>query len=277
MKSSAKISAEEIGRDRMEYTEITGNTRSVLYLGDCLEVYPKLVEQGILVDAVITDPPYGTTRAKHDIVIPLPDMWEMIHTINKENGAICLFCDGLYMADLMVSNRKNWKYNLVWDKELTSGFLNANKMPLRCHEEIAVFYKKQPTYNPQKVLGKPNHSKGKPKENENNNYNKYNFVDNSKELGDLKHPKSILKFQKPHPSVAVHPTQKSIELMEWLILSYTNEGDTVLDFSMGSGTTGIAALKLGRNFIGIEKKEEYYKVAVDRIKTEHDRLTNNNN
>ena len=138
-------------------------------------------------------------------------------------------------------------------------------MPMRSHEDIMIFYKKLPTYNPQKVLGKKNHSKGKPKEYQNNNYGEFGFVDNSEELGDLKHPKSILTFEKPHPSVCKHPTEKSVELIEWLIKSYTNEGETVLDNVMGSGTTGVACKNLNRNFIGMELDEEYFKIAQSRI------------
>jgi site-specific DNA-methyltransferase (adenine-specific) len=172
----------------------------------------------------------------------------------------------MFMADLMESNKKLWRYNLVWNKVLTSGFLNANRQPLRQHEEICVFYKKQPTYNPQKVKGSKNHSKGKEKKNKNNNYNDFEFVDNSDELGDMKHPTSILTFQKPHPSTMVHPTQKSVELCEWLIKTYTNAGDTVLDNCMGSGTTGVAALNLDRKFIGMELDENYFNIAEKRIK-----------
>lgn len=158
-----------------------------------------------------------------------------------------------------------WRYNLVWDKVLTSGFLNANKQPLRQHEEIVVFYKKQPTYNPQKTKGTPNHSKGKPKESSNNNYNSFGWVDNVDKLGNMKHPKSIVTFSKPHPSTMIHPTQKPLDLLEWLIKTYTNENDTILDNCMGSGTTGVACKNLNRNFIGIEKDEKYFNIAKERI------------
>ena len=127
------------------------------------------------------------------------------------------------------------------------------------------FFKKPPTYNPQKILGEMNHSKGKKKSCDNNNYGKYDFVDNRDELGELKHPTSILRFQKPHPSVSVHPTEKSVELCEWLIKSFTNEGATVLDSCMGSGTTGVACLNTNRIFIGIELNENYFRIAENRI------------
>jgi site-specific DNA-methyltransferase (adenine-specific) len=169
------------------------------------------------------------------------------------------------MAELMLSNKKMWKYNLVWDKVLPTGFLNANKQPMRSHEEIVIFYKSQPTYNPQKTKGKPNHSKGTPKDCANNNYGDFDFVDNREELGEMKHPKSIVTVQKPHPSTMLHPTQKPTELLEWLIKTYTNEGDVVLDNCMGSGSTGVACVNTHRDFIGIELTDEYFAIAKERI------------
>ena len=167
--------------------------------------------------------------------------------------------------EVMKSNQKNWKYNLIWNKVLTSGFLNANRMPLRQHEDICVFYKKSPTYNPQKSKGKPCHSKGKPKENKNNNYGSFNFVDNSKELGDMKHPTSIITVSKPHPSKMVHPTQKPVDLLECLIKTYTNEGELVLDNCMGAGSTGVACQNTGRKFIGIELDDKYFEISKSRL------------
>ena len=220
------------------------NIISYIKLGDCLELMPELPDASV--DMILCDLPYGVTKNKWDSVNPLDKLWEQYKRIAKPNTAIVLFADGMFEANLMLSNPKWWRYNLVWDKVLTSGFLNANRMPLRSHEEICVFYQKQPTYNPQKTVGEKNHSKGRPKENANENYGDYNFVDNSDQLGNMKHPKSILTFPKPHPSVAVHPTQKSLELCEWLIKTYTNPGDVVLDNCMGSGTTCLAAKNTGR-------------------------------
>lgn len=239
------------------------NIISYIKLGDCLELMSKLPDASI--DMILCDLPYGVTKNKWDSVIPLDKLWEQYKRIAKPNAAICLFADGMFEANLMLSNPKWWRYNLVWDKVLTSGFLNANRMPLRSHEEICVFYQKQPTYNPQKTVGEKNHSKGRPKENANENYGEYGFVDNSDQLGNLKHPKSILTFPKPHPSVAVHPTQKSLELCEWLIKTYTNPGDIVLDNCMGSGTTCLAAKNTGRLFIGFELDENYFNTAKQRI------------
>ena len=150
------------------FDEVTPNT---LVCGDCLEIMPKIKEHSV--DLILCDLPYGRTRNSWDTIIPFDKLWENYKRVIKPNGAIVLFCDGMFMAELMVSNKKMCKYNIVCDKVLTSGFLNANKMPLRSHEEIAVFYEKPPTYNPQKFKGHPNHSKGTSQKNTNNNYGKF--------------------------------------------------------------------------------------------------------
>ena len=234
-----------------------------LLYGDCLELLNDVDDKSV--DMILCDLPYGQTHNKWDSVIPLDKLWKQYKRVIKDNGCIALFGQGMFTADLMYSNKKWWKYNLIWDKVLTNGFLNANRMPLRSHEDIAIFYNKPPTYNPQKVLGKKNHTKGKVKQNKNNNYGKHNFVDNSDELGNMKHPKSILTFTRPHSSVMKHPTEKPVEVCEWLIKSYTNEGDVVLDNCMGSGTTGVACENTNRKFIGMELNKEYFEQAVNRI------------
>lgn len=237
-----------------------------LYNGDCLEVMKVIPDKSI--DAIICDLPYGTTQNKSDIILPFDKLWAQYERIIKDNGAIVLFGQGLFFVDLINSNRKLFRYDLVWDKQLISGFLNANRMPLRVHENIAVFYKQLPIYNPQYTEGKPLHSKGNSylnKECKNENYGKFEMTDDSRAGSTQKHPKSIISFQKPHPSKAQHRTEKSIEMLEWLIKTYTNEGDTVLDNTMGSGTTGVAAVNLNRSFIGIEKDEAYFKIAEQRI------------
>lgn len=236
-----------------------------IYKGDCLEVMKSIPDKSI--DMILCDLPYAQTKNQWDTIIPFDRLWEQYNRIIKDNGAIVLFANGMFTAELMMSNKKMWRYNLVWDKVLTSGFLNANRMPLRQHEDICVFYKKLPTYNPQKFEGKPNHSKGKPKENKNNNnYGTFNFVDNSKELGDMKHPTSIITVSKPHPSKMLHPTQKPVDLLEFLIKTYTNEGELVLDNCMGSGSTGVACLNTNRKFIGIELDDKYFEIAENRLK-----------
>ena len=237
-----------------------------IYNMDCLVGMDEMINQDIKVDMILCDLPYGRTQNKWDSIIQFDELWKRYSSIIKDNGAIVLFADGLFMADLMNSNRKMWRYNLIWDKVLTSGFLNANRQPLRQHEEICVFYKKQPTYNPQKTKGKPSHSRGKPKETANNNYGKFEFVDNKEDLGNMKHPTSILRFQKPHPSKMLHPTEKSVECCEWLIKTFTNEGELVLDNCIGSGTTAVACINTNRQYIGFELDETYYNLALKRIK-----------
>jgi site-specific DNA-methyltransferase (adenine-specific) len=236
-----------------------------IYNEDCIGENGMCLIPDRSIDMILCDLPYGRTQNKWDSIISFEELWTHYRRIIKNNGCIALFADGLFMADLMISNRKMWKYNLIWNKVLTSGFLNANRMPLRQHEEICIFYNKQPTYNPQKVKGKPNHSKGKPKDYINNNYGNFKFVDNNDKLGDMKHPTSILTFPKPHPSIMKHPTEKSIECCEWLVKTYTQENETVLDNCMGSGTTAIACLNTKRNYIGFETDKTYYELANKRI------------
>lgn len=240
-----------------------------LYNGDCLEVMPRLIELGIKVDMILCDLPYGVTNHKDDKPLPFDKLWECYDSIISDNGAIVLFAQGEFYVDLVNSNRRMFKYDLVWDKQLSTGFLNANRMPLRRHESIAVFYKKAPVYNPQKSIGKPNHGKGtkyKTQQIVNQNYGVYNPIET--EASTLKHPTSIISFQKPHPSKCVHRTQKPISLLEYLIKTYTNEGMTVLDNCMGSGSTGIAARNTGRKFIGIEKDSHYFNVVKEILTAE---------
>jgi len=234
-----------------------------LIQGDCLEVMKDIPDNSV--DMVCCDMPYGTTQNKWDSVIDLKKLWEQYERIIKDNGAMVFTAQDKFSARLMLSNEKLHRYNLIWDKQLVSGFLNANRMPLRVHEDVIIFYKKLPVYNPQKSKGKKSHSKGSMNTNKNNNYGQYGKVDNTTSLGDMKHPKSIISFQKPHPSKCLHPTEKSLELMEWLVKTYTNKGDTVLDNCMGSGTTGVACKNLNRGFIGIELDKEYFEIAKQRI------------
>jgi len=221
------------------------------------------------IDMILCDLPYGqTARNKWDTVIPFNELWMHYEKIVKDNGVICLFANGMFTADLMISNRKMWKYNLIWDKIMTTGFLNANRMPLRKHEDVLVFYKKQPTYNPQKFKGeKKSHSKGDKIRDDisGSNYSKANMIDKSNEHGDMKFPTSIITLKKMHPSLTIHPTQKSVELFEYLIKTYSNENDIVLDNCIGSGTTAIACINTNRNYIGIEKEEKYFNIANERI------------
>lgn len=248
-----------------------------LLRGDCLELMKDIPDKSI--DMILCDLPYGVLNkknpnAKWDCVIPFVDLWREYERVIKDNGAIVLFASGMFTADLMQSNRKMWRYNLVWDKISKTGFLNANRMPLRQHEDICVFYKRLPTYNPQMTKCEPhkrNHSKGNMlKPQKNSCYG--NFVEVPTTVTDEKYPTSVLTFAKPHPSIAVHQTEKPIELLEWLIKTYSNEDDVVLDNCMGSGSTGIACVNTNRNFIGIELNENYYNIARERIsKAERER------
>ena len=237
-----------------------------LYKGNCLEIMTKIPNKSV--DMICCDLPYGTTQNKLDIVIPFEPLWEQYERIIKDDGCIALFAQGLFYVDLVNSNRKLFRYDLVWDKVLVSGFLNAKRMPLRQHEQIAIFYKKLPLYNPQFTQGKPLHSKGinyMNKEIKNQNYGNFQHTDDSRKGSTEKYPTSILRFPKPHPSIAKHRTEKSIECLEWLIKTYTNEEDTVLDNCMGAGSCGIACKNTNRKFIGIELDENYFKIAEDRI------------
>lgn len=234
-----------------------------LMQGDCLELLKEIPDESV--DMILCDLPYQRTQNKWDVVIPFDKLWREYKRIIKTDGCIALFADGMFMADLMESNRAMWRYNLVWDKVLPSGFLNANRQPLRQHEELCFFYKKQPVYNPQKTAGKKSHSKGKAKTCANNNYGDFSFVDNSDVHGEMKFPTSILQFRKTHPSKAAHPTEKPVFLLEYLIRSYTNPGALVLDNCMGSGSTGVACVNAGRRFIGMELDKGYFDTAVKRI------------
>lgn len=241
--------------------------KDVVHFEDCLTGMNK-IEDGS-VDAIICDLPYQKTRNEWDKIIPFEPLWKHYNRVIKPNGIILLFGQGIFYVDLVNSNRKDFKYDLVWDKVLTSGFLNANRMPLRQHEQIAVFYKKLPTYNPQFTEGEPLHSKGSlylTKEPKNQNYGKFGNTEDNKKGETLKFPKSILTFQKTHPSKAEHPTEKSIALCENLIKTYTNEGELVLDNCMGRGTTAIACINTNRRFIGFENNEKYYNLTLKNIK-----------
>lgn len=246
-----------------------------LYNGDCLEVMDKLIEQGVKVDAIITDPPYGTTACKWDTVIPFDKMWDRLNKLIKDNGAIVLFGSEPFSSMLRCSNLKKYKYDWVWEKSNPSNISLANKQPMKYHENVSVFYKKQVMYNKQMIQRTNSTIKQAIKRNYKFHNStsqqtglKYIEVDSNKYNPDLKNPSSILKFNSLRPNskeFCKHPTQKPVALMEYLIKTYTNENETVLDFTMGSGTTGVACKNLNRNFIGIELDEKYFNIAKDRI------------
>ena len=277
-----------------------------LYNGDCLEIMKEIPSKSI--DMILCDLPYQVTKNKWDIIIPMNDyviiddealekdkfylqqfmkgltkkeidkiwkenkqegLWSHYNRVVKDNGAILLFGQDIFSAQLINSNLKMYKYKWFWKKDRPSGFLNAKKMPLKDVEEILVFYKKCPVYNPQFWEGIPLHGMGtKYKEGNlgNNNYGKFASHTNpsaNREGDTKKYPRQVLEFKRPHPPI--FPTQKPVDLCEYLIKTYTNEGDLVLDNCMGSGSTGIACKKLNRKFIGIELNSETFNLAKDRI------------
>ena len=252
-----------------------------LYNGDCLEIMDKLIGMGVKVDAVICDPPYGTTTCKWDSIIPLEEMWKRLNKLIKPNGVVVLFGDEPFTSTLVCSNIKNFKYKWTWNKVVPSGHLNAKKMPLKQTEDICVFYKKAPIYNPQIVYRNEEEielikSKGNKKYkisdevNENTTYGKMNILnvkERESEIGK-KYPTNLIEFNKRRKECntrnRVHPTQKPVDLLEYLVKSYTNEGELVLDFTMGSGSTGVACLNTNRKFIGIELDSNYFDIAIKR-------------
>jgi site-specific DNA-methyltransferase (adenine-specific) len=232
-----------------------------LLLGDCLDILPTLGA----VDAVVTDPPYGTTACKWDAVIPLEPMWEQLKRIIKPNGAIVMTASQPFTTTLIASNMKMFKYCWVWDKKQTGNPFLAKKQPLKVHEDIIVFGGNK--YFPQMRIGKMRKKGGGKKS--------LIFGNTDEVINNMYYPVSILEV----PNCAnrkgrLHPTQKPVALMEYLIKTYTNEGETVLDFTMGSGTTGVAAKNLNRNFIGIELDPEYFKIAKKRIEAVQNNLFN---
>lgn len=241
--------------------------KCTLINGDCLVEMLNIPDKSV--NLIVCDLPYGLTSNKLDITIPFDKLWEQYNRIIKDDGVILLFGQGLFFIDLVSSNRKDYRYDLVWDKMLVTGFLNAKRMPLRSHEQVAVFYKKLGTYNPQMRIGKPLHGKGKSyktKEFVNQNYRDFKQLDDERKGTTEKYPVSVLGFKKSHPSVALHRTEKPINLLTWLIKTYSNEGDLVLDNCFGSGTSGMSALSCKRKYIGIEIDKMYYEKAKEMIK-----------
>ena len=229
--------------------------------GDCLEVMPEIPDKSI--DMILCDLPYGTTACSWDTIIPFEPLWEQYKRIIKDNGAIVLTASQPFTSALVMSNPDMFKYDWIWYKALGSGFLNANKMPMRNHESILVFYKKPPTYNPQKTTGKMR-MKGSVKGSGTENYGKHH---GQTSINDSYFPQSVIDITNgDRTKENEHPTQKPVELFAYLIKTYTNEGDLVLDNCAGSGTTGVASKILNRNFILIEKEEKYCEIASQRLR-----------
>ena len=234
-----------------------------LYKGDCLEVMDKLIVEGVKVDAIICDLPYGTTACKWDTIIPFDKLWEQYERIIKPNGAIVLTASQPFTSALIMSNTNMFRYEWIWEKTLFSNFALVKKQPAKLHENILVFYKKQPTYNPQMQEGKP--YSDKPRKRTMGVINDAIGMKKAIENKGERYPSSVQKFSNGNNGTQ-HPTQKPIELFEYLIKTYTNENETVLDNTMGSGTTGVACKNTNRRFIGIEKDDKYFEIAENRIK-----------
>lgn len=235
---------------------------------DCLEGM-KRIEDGII-DFVLTDLPFGITSNEWDVKIDLAKFWEQINRVTKHNAAICLFANGKYLFELGASNIKNYRYKIVVEKDAASGFLNSHKMPLKSHDDILIFYRQLPTYNPQYFYSYPR--KYKRTKSDSKNYRTGYSQDAIYENKDGKrYPRDTIKFNYPkilwgNPnSKTEHPTQRPTDLLEYLIKTYTNEGEIVLDATIGSGSTAVAAINTNRHFIGFETEKKFFDIAKERI------------
>jgi len=236
-----------------------------IYLGDCLELMPKHIEDKSI-DMIFCDLPYGTTQNKWDSVIPLDKLWSEYKRVIKDNGAIVLFAAQPFTSALIMSNPKMFKYDWVWQKPKGTGHLNAKKQPMRDKEDVLVFYKKQCTYNPQMTEGTPykdkagkDHTKSTSMTGSYGNYTNYREVNKG-----VRYPKQVQKFGVVERGT-LHPTEKPLEIVEYMIKTYTNEGELILDNTCGSGTTGLGAKNLNRNYIMMEQDPKYYEIACKRV------------
>lgn len=238
----------------------------LLYNGNCIDVMESLSKKGVIVDAVITDPPYGTTACEWDSPIPFDKMWECLKCLRKESTPILLFGAEPYNSYLRISNINEFKYDIYWEKERVTNIFQVKKRPGKVIETISVFYKKQPTYNPQMVpyIGEKRTNKIKNGKLgtlvDSQNRRPIEYVDTG-----YRYPTQLVKFKRDILTSNLHPTQKPLDLIKYLVNTYTKEGDVVLDFTMGSGTTGVACKLLNRKFIGIEIDRDYFNIATRRI------------
>lgn len=231
---------------------------------DCLEGMKRIPSGSV--DAIICDPPFGSTTCSFDRRLSLEPMWEQFLRVTKFNAAIVLFSQMPFGAELIMSNRKMFRYEIIYQKHFAVGYLNAKKMPLRSHENILVFYRRLPTYNPQFSKGKP--YKQTQRRVGSKNYRARNFVPFVTVNHGVRYPIDVVKYKQPYcygKGYSLHPQQKPVDLLEYLVKTYTNAGETVLDATMGSGSTGVACINTGRKFIGFETDAGYYDVARRRI------------
>lgn len=238
---------------------------SWLMHGDCLEKMAEIPTGSV--DLVLTDPPYGTTACAWDAIVPFEPMWALVWRVLKPNGAAALTAQCPFDKVLGASQIEHLKYDWIWHKSVGTGHLNAKKQPLREHENVLVFYRKPPTYNPQMTLGQKPSNKSSAKKHT-SSAAVYGKFEEYQRGGNLeRYPRSVQKVNSAYHegNAGLHPTQKPVALMEYLIRTYTNAGETVLDFTMGSGTTGVACANTGRKFIGIERDDKYFEIAKHRI------------
>lgn len=236
-----------------------------IYNEDCLQGMKRIADGSV--DCILTDLPYGITDCAFDVRIPFEPMWEQFKRVTKRNAAIVLFSQMPFGSDLIQSNKKMFRYEIIWEKSLACGFLNAKKMPLRCHENILVFYQQLPTYNPQFWFSKPYQ---KPAWNGKVTANYTNLEDRPAKDNPTgrRYPIDVVQFysMQTHTNhFSIHPQQKPVDLLEYLIKTYTNAGELVLDATMGSGSTGVACANTGRRFIGFETETKFYDIAKKRI------------
>ena len=239
-----------------------------VYNEECLEGMKRIPDKSI--DMILCDLPYGQTSNSWDSIIPLEELWQQYDRIIKDDGAVVLTAKGKFMHQLISSNLKNYRYEWVWDKNKGANFAHVKRMPLNVHEYAIVFYKKQPTYNPQMTNGKPYTQKRLQESVKGiaDNMGRYTTKSDGK-----RYPKSIIRVDGIAQRHIIHPTQKPVALFEYLIKTYTNEDDIVLDNCMGSGTTAIACMNTNRNYIGFELDQGYWKLSLDRIKEHRSNLT----
>lgn len=230
-----------------------------LYQGDGLDEMDKIPAHSV--DMIFTDLPYGTTKNAWDVPLPLDTLWKQYRRVLKPGGAVLLFAQMPFGADLINSNRRWYRYEWIWHKTMPVGFLNANRMPLRTHENIFVFYEHLPTYHPQMTPGKPYTAMRSARATRN-----YGHFDRALTINEgERYPRDVLTFSNGNNASKIHPTEKPVDLLEYMVRTYTDEDDTVLDSCMGSGSCGVACQHLGRNFIGIEKDPRYFEAARKRI------------
>ena len=238
--------------------------KNIIYHCDCIEGMKILPDNSV--DMVLTDPPYGTTQNKWDTVVDMDAFWKEIKRVTKKNSAVLIFTQMPFTATVVMSNHKMFRYEWIVEKNNPTGFLNVKRIPLKCHENILVFYEKLPTYNPQMIQGRLHGRGGTGRQSK----NYCSFGDTKRIISNTYFPRNVLKVNWQDSTRGLHPTQKPVSLCEYFIKTYSNKGDVIFDPFIGSGTTAVAAVNTGRKYIGFEKEEEYFDIAQNRL----DKLAN---